>query len=113
MIDIIGFYQNNNSMDDNLNDESMLLDYLEESFMHINEFENQLIDFDKESQKLLLIQSLFRNMHTLKANTGCFDFPKLEQTLHKSENIFNLLQKKEEEELNSYIESNEIVDLFF
>jgi HPt (histidine-containing phosphotransfer) domain-containing protein len=85
------FTTRNNNL---IEEEEIFSEFLEESFKDINDFENKLFDLGEESQKLLLIQSLFRDIHTLKGNVGCFNFPNLENFLHKSENIFNNLQKK-------------------
>ena len=89
------------------------LEYLEESFNCARSFDEKINIFEQESQKLFLIQALFRDMHTLKANTGCFELPNFENTIHKSESIFNLLQKKEPQELDTCIKENNIQDLLF
>ena len=96
-----------------MHNEEEFLDYLEEGFNCARSFDEKINVFEAESQKLLLIQGLFRDMHTLKANTGCFELPNFENTIHKSESIFNLLQKKENGDLDLCIKENNIQDLLF
>lgn len=96
-----------------MDNDELISEYLEESLLYANQFEKKLLNFEKESQKLLIIQDLFRDMHTLKANTGTLGFTNFESTLHKSEDIFNSLQKQDNDGIQKQLDEHKMLDLFF
>ncbi len=96
-----------------MSDEEILSQFLDESFENIKNFESTLLDFEKNSGNLMLLQSLFRNMHTIKGAASFFSFPNLESVVHKAEDIFSILQKQEEKLRGETINKYDLVELMF
>ncbi len=85
-----------------------LKQFLEESFDHVDKFEEQLLAL--ESGNLNPEQAyaeMFRSLHSIKGAVGLFKFMQLEQISHEAEDILNLIQNKELE-----ITTGIISDLF-
>ncbi len=96
-----------------MNNEEILSQFLDEGFERINDFENTLLNFEKDTGNLMLLQALFRNMHTIKGAASFFSFPNLENIVHKAEDIFSILQKQEETLRLQTINKHHLVDLMF
>ena len=52
-----------------------------------------LIALEEKGEDKDLLNELFRIVHTLKGNSGLFDFPSMTKLLHSSEDLMNLVRE--------------------
>ena len=52
-----------------------------------------LIELEKEGEHKNLLNELFRLVHTLKGNSGLFDFPSMTKLLHSAEDLMNSIRE--------------------
>jgi len=69
-------------------DEEFIQSFVEESKVHIETIENELINLDYEQIDMESINGIFRAVHTIKGTAGFFDFKKIVSLSHACENLF-------------------------
>ncbi|MGB9891858.1 ATP-binding protein [Thermodesulfovibrio yellowstonii] len=83
----------------------LLQQFIIESRDYLQRIGEILIKLEEDGESKDLLNELFRLVHTLKGNSGLFDFPMMTKLLHASEDLMNRLR----EEALKY--SSEIADL--
>ena len=76
-----------------MNDPELLRQFVIEGEEIINQIEQDLLSFENNDDNLELFNSIFRNFHSFKGNSGFFGFTDLEQICHKCETIFDFLRE--------------------
>ena len=66
--------------------------FLEEATDKINNLEQSLLLLEKDSGNKEIIESVFRDMHSLKGGGAMFGFAKLSEFTHDLENIYDLVR---------------------
>ncbi len=84
----------------------LLEQFIVESRDYIQKIGEILIKLEEKGESITLLNELFRLVHTLKGNSGLFDFPMMTKLLHASEDLMNLLRE------GKLKYSSEIADLF-
>ncbi len=56
-------------------------------------FDNTLIELEKDNKNKALISETFRIMHTIKGASGMFGFEKIEEITHELESLFDLVRE--------------------
>ncbi|MCE2928150.1 MAG: Hpt domain-containing protein, partial [Candidatus Caenarcaniphilales bacterium] len=95
------------------NEDKVLFEFLDEAFFNINSFETSLLDLEKNVSDDNTIASMYRSLHTIKGALGFFSFKNLESLVHKTEDIFNHLQKIDQDELENLSFKKDLINLFF
>ncbi len=67
--------------------------FVEEAKEILEELEESLMDLEKEKDDLDQVNSVFRNLHTLKGSGSMFGFDELSSFAHQVENIFHHVRK--------------------
>ncbi|MFT6421416.1 MAG: two-component system chemotaxis sensor kinase CheA [Thalassolituus sp.] len=67
----------------------LLIQFLSESRDLLQDISEQLLALEKTEDKTDTLNDLFRLVHTLKGNTGLFEFPDLTRVLHAAEDIMS------------------------
>ena len=65
--------------------------FLEEATEKINNLEQSLLSLENDSENKEIIESVFRDMHSLKGGGAMFGFEKLSEFTHDLENIYDLV----------------------
>jgi two-component system, chemotaxis family, sensor kinase CheA len=76
-----------------MNDPELLRQFVIEGEEIINQIEQDLLSFENSDDNLEFFNSIFRNFHSFKGNSGFFGFTDLEQICHKCETIFDFLRE--------------------
>ncbi|WP_028841298.1 chemotaxis protein CheA [Thermodesulfobacterium hveragerdense] len=71
---------------------SLLEQFIIESKEYLQKIGEILIKLEEEGSSKELLNELFRLVHTLKGNSGLFDFPAMTKLLHASEDLMNRLR---------------------
>lgn len=71
-----------------MQDEEFILSFVEESKVHIDTVENELINLNLDDVDMEIINNIFRAVHTIKGTSGFFDFKNIVELSHALENIF-------------------------
>lgn len=71
----------------------LLEQFIVESRDYIQRIGEILIKLEEDGESIALLNELFRLVHTLKGNSGLFDFPMMTKLLHASEDLMNLLRE--------------------
>lgn len=66
--------------------------FLVETYENLNQIENDILDLEKNSSTLETLVRIYRNIHTIKGNSGFLPFPKLEAVAHAGENLLGDLR---------------------
>lgn len=74
---------------------SLLEQFIIESRDYLQKISEVLIDLEGKGVDKDLLNELFRIVHTLKGNSGLFDFPFMTKLLHASEDLMNLVREGE------------------
>ncbi|RMH64982.1 MAG: chemotaxis protein CheA [Calditrichaeota bacterium] len=69
----------------------------------LDEMEQDLLNLEKNTDNLELVESVFRNMHSLKGNAGFFNFKDINQVCHRAETFLDRVRNEE-----AKAESNQI-----
>ncbi len=73
----------------------LLKQFILESRDFLQNISANLISLEKEPDNSMLITELFRSVHTLKGNSGLFDFPDMTKVLHEGEDLMVLVRDGE------------------
>ena len=69
--------------------------YLEECQVHLQTIEESLLALDKNNQDEVVINELFRAVHSIKGGSGFFGFDEIGKLSHVMENLMNRARAKE------------------
>jgi len=83
----------------------LLEQFISESRDNLQRIGEILIDLEEKGEDKNLLNELFRLVHTMKGNSGLFDFPSMTRLLHASEDLMNLVRE------GSLAYSSEIADI--
>lgn len=72
---------------------SLLEQFIIESRDYLQRIGEILIALEENVEDKALLNELFRIVHTLKGNSGLFDFPSMTNLLHASEDLMNLVRE--------------------
>ncbi|MEK9764881.1 MAG: Hpt domain-containing protein, partial [Thalassolituus sp.] len=85
----------------------LLLQFISESRDLLQDISEQLLKAEKTDDKQTTVTELFRLVHTLKGNTGLFEFPDLTRVLHAAEDLMSETRE------NPELWSQRLTDLLF
>lgn len=88
-----------------MQDEEFIQSFVEESKMHIETIENELLNVDFDQMDMEGINNIFRAVHTIKGTSGFFDFKNIVALSHALENLFGEIRAGE------LIMTNDMVDI--
>lgn len=74
-------------------DDEILQDFLIEAGELVEEMGGQLVELEKHPEDMDLLNSVFRNFHTVKGGAGFLALDSLVAICHRAEDIFNLLRQ--------------------
>ena len=66
--------------------------FLIEGYENLEKIERELLSFEKNPTDTVLLDSIFRAMHTIKGNSGFFSFQKLGSLCHKGETLLDKIR---------------------
>ncbi len=66
--------------------------FVDEAYDLINQLEEKLLQLESEPADLVLVDNIFRIMHTLKGNSNMFGFEHLGEITHHLENIYDAIR---------------------
>ncbi len=69
-----------------------LREFLVESHDNLSQLEGDLMKLEKQSNSGELLNSVFRNIHTIKGTSGFLGFTRIEQVTHAAENILGAIR---------------------
>ena len=67
----------------------LLEQFVSETRDLLQSISEQLLEVEKAEDKQATLNELFRIVHTLKGNTGLFEFPDLTRVLHAGEDVMS------------------------
>ena len=73
-------------------DESIIKEFLIESYENLDQLDRDLVALEKEPTDRETLASVFRTIHTIKEICGFLGFSKLESVAHTGENLLSLLR---------------------
>src|SRR5688572_24054581 len=79
-------------MSDFAGNEELLQDFLTEANELLADLDNRLVDLEKAPEELSLLDSVFRNFHTIKGGAGFLGATELVKLCHLTENLFDRLR---------------------
>ena len=71
---------------------ALLEQFLSESRDFLQAIGEKLMQLESDPESISLITELFRFVHTLKGNSGLFDFPEMTRVLHASEDLMDAVR---------------------
>jgi two-component system chemotaxis sensor kinase CheA len=72
----------------------MLQQFLSESREFLQRISQRLLSLEHTPEDAALLDDLFRSVHTLKGNSGLFDFPEMTRVLHAAEDLMSAVREK-------------------
>ncbi len=87
--------------------DNIIQDFIIESNELLDQMEKDLLELEKDTQNLDLLNSIFRSAHTIKGSASFLGFDVLTKLTHHAEDVLNKLRKNEMEA------TPEIVDMLF
>lgn len=78
---------------DDLITEDMVIKFIEESSDLLDSAEHCILELETSSETGDLIDHAFRNLHTIKGNSGFFGFVAIEENSMETENLLDLIRK--------------------
>ena len=79
-------------MTDFAGNEELLQDFLTEANELLADLDNRLVDLEKSPEQAALLNSVFRNFHTIKGGAGFLGATELVKLCHLTENLFDRLR---------------------
>jgi two-component system chemotaxis sensor kinase CheA len=73
--------------------QEMISEFITDCSENLEEFENNLLDLEKNPESPSVIDSMFRQIHSIKGASGFLAFSNLESLTHKSENVLDLIRQ--------------------
>jgi len=74
-------------------DDELIGDFIVESREHLETIEPNLLELEKSPENLVLLNDIFRPMHSLKGASGFLGLGRINKLAHRSENILDELRK--------------------
>jgi two-component system, chemotaxis family, sensor kinase CheA len=75
--------------------DELLKDFLTEAGELLADVDLKLVELEKRPADATLLNDIFRGFHTIKGGAGFVDLPALVELCHLTENIFDLLRKRD------------------
>jgi chemotaxis protein histidine kinase CheA len=75
-------------------DPELLQDFLDNAEDLLENLNSSMIELEGEPDSKKAIETIFRNVHTIKGTSGMFGFRAIEKLTHKMENIFDSIRKE-------------------
>ncbi len=75
-------------------DPDMITDFINNSDDIMVNLDEAILSLEKDPNNPEIIEEIFRGAHTLKGAAGMFGFKAIERTMHRMENLFDLIRKK-------------------
>ncbi|MCI5066096.1 Hpt domain-containing protein [bacterium] len=69
--------------------------FLVEAYENLDRVEQDLVQLEKSSDDVELLNSVFRSIHTIKGNAGFLALSKLEQLCHSAEAVLDRLRSSQ------------------
>ncbi|MDA6156696.1 Hpt domain-containing protein, partial [Escherichia coli] len=66
--------------------------FIEESKEHLQNINQQLLEFEKDVNNLSFVNEIFRSAHTLKGMSATMGFEDLANLTHKMENVLDAIR---------------------
>ena len=79
-------------MSDFAGNEELLQDFLTEANELLADLDNRLVDLEKAPEELSLLNSVFRNFHTIKGGASFLGATELVKLCHLTESLFDRLR---------------------
>lgn len=73
--------------------QEMISEFITDCSENLEEFENNLLDLEKNPTAPNLLDSMFRQIHSIKGASGFLAFSNLESLTHKSESVLDLIRQ--------------------
>ena len=73
--------------------QEMIAEFLVDCSENLEEFENNLLELEKSPNAPAIVDSMFRQIHSIKGASGFLSFGKLESLTHKAESVLDLLRQ--------------------
>ena len=73
--------------------QEMIAEFIVDCSENLEEFENNLLDLEKDPSATNLVDSMFRMIHSIKGASGFLAFQNLESLTHKAENVLDLIRQ--------------------
>jgi two-component system chemotaxis sensor kinase CheA len=70
----------------------LLQQFISESRDFLQSIGDNLLQLEKAPRDTALMSDLFRSVHTLKGNSGMFDFPEMSRVLHAAEDLMSVVR---------------------
>jgi len=80
------------SMDDLISDD-MIRKFIEESSDLLDTAEHSILELENKTEITESVDHAFRNLHTIKGNSGFFGFQSIEESSMEAENLLDLIRK--------------------
>ncbi len=92
--------QNINDENDNLaldikEDSEIFLEYLSESYDHLEEAESNILTIEENTHDLELVNAIFRNIHSIKGSAGFLGLADIQKVSHELEALLDKARKGE------------------
>jgi two-component system, chemotaxis family, sensor kinase CheA len=81
--------------------------FIEESKEHLQNMNSIMLELEKDSSDLGMLNELFRIAHTIKGMSGTMGFTKIANLTHEMENVLHLVRNKE------IVVTSKIIDILF
>ncbi len=75
--------------------DAMVLDFVETSREALDSVESGLIDLEKDTGNMDILNDIFRSVHSIKGTAGFLSFDKVVNLSHSCEELLNRLRKGE------------------
>lgn len=75
--------------------DGMVLDFIETSREALDDIETGLIDLEKDTSNVDILNEIFRTIHSIKGTAGFLAFDKVVALAHSGEELLNKLRKGE------------------
>ena len=74
-------------------DPELISDFIIESREHLETIEPNLLELEKSPENLVLLNDIFRPMHSLKGASGFLGLNRINKLAHRAENVLDELRK--------------------
>src|SRR5687767_14357910 len=75
--------------------DELLQDFLTEASELLSDVDRKLVELEKRPADAALLNDIFRGFHTIKGGAGFLGLKGLVDLCHLTENVFDILRKKE------------------
>lgn len=73
--------------------DEMIAEFIVDCSENLEEFETNLLDLEKNPESFQVVDSMFRQIHSIKGASGFLSFKNLESLTHKSESVLDLIRQ--------------------